>query len=84
MDQYSSKEPSRAPFLKNSSAYFDEQNAKLIVYVGDAFGKMMLDNAKATDSILPIAVRMGIAARTCEIVISAIKIVKKDPLDDLL
>ena len=84
VDQYSSKEPSRAPFLKNSSAYFDEQNAKLIVYVGDAFGKMMLDNAKATDSILPIAVRMGIAARTCEIVISATKIVKKDPLDDLL
>lgn len=68
LDDYSAKEPSRAPFLRDSSAYLnaDAVPCRLSVLVNDSFSKMMLENAGAAEVLLRLAARHGVSASLLE------------------
>ena len=84
LDDYSAKNPSRSPFLANSSAVFDAANKKIVIYVADAFSKMMLDNAQASSSLVQIAAKYGIMAQSAEFVVAPKPPMAKDPMQDLI
>ena len=84
LDEYSSKNPSRSPFLQNSSAIFNSLDKKLLIQVSDAFSKMMLDNAQAGAVLIQIAAKYGIRADNAEFVVAPKPPIAKDPMQDLI
>ena len=83
LDDYSVKDPSRAPFLKDSIAYL-EDDARLVVFLRDSFSKMMLENAGAAEAILRLCARRSVRASDLEFRIAPHKTDSKDPLRELL
>ena len=84
LDDYSAKNPSRSPFLQNSSAVLDMANKKIVIHVADAFSKMMLDNAGASTALVQIAAKYGIVAQSAEFVVASKPPTEKDPMQDLI
>ncbi|MBR6768723.1 MAG: hypothetical protein IKM34_04470 [Clostridia bacterium] len=84
LDDYSAKNPSRSPFLQNSSAVFDAADKKIEIHVADAFSKMMLDNAQAGAALIQIAAKYGIVAQSAEFVVAPKPPMAKDPMQDLI
>lgn len=84
LDDYSVKDPSRAPFLKNAQSSFDPASGTLTVGVNDAFSKMMLENAGAADALLSLTKRYKIQAVRVEFVVTTVQIRADDPMQDLL
>ena len=84
LDDYSAKNPSRSPFLENSSAVFDSAGRKIVVHVADAFSKMMLDNAQAATALVQIAAKYGIMAQSAEFIVAPKPPKAKDPMQDLI
>ena len=84
LDDYSAKNPSRSPFLQNSSAVLKVTDNKLVIQVSDAFSKMMLDNAQAGVALLQIAAKYGIRADGTEFLVAPKPPMAKDPMQDLI
>ena len=84
LDDYSAKNPSRSPFLQNSSAVMSASDNKLVIQVADAFSKMMLDNAQAGAALIQIAAKYGIRASGAEFVVASKPPIAKDPMQDLI